>query len=130
MSMPAVKKVLVDSVELRGKVASLFEAVGREAELQPMTRHLSIATFRFVPSDLREHRHEPYVNKLNEALLTRLQEGGEVFVSNAVIEGKFVLRACIVNFRTTLPDVEALPKIVVAEGRRLDDELRPDKLRG
>ena len=108
---------------------SLFEAVGREAELQPMTRHLSIATFRFVPSDLREHPHEPYVNKLNEALLTRLQESGEVFVSNAVIEGRFVLRACIVNFRTGLSDVEALPRIVVTHGRRLDDELRPDRRR-
>ena len=108
---------------------SLFEAVGREAELQPLTRHLSIATFRFVPSDLRENPHEPYVNKLNEALLTRLQESGEVFVSNAVIEGRFVLRACIVNFRTGLSDVEALPRIVVTHGRRLDDEMRPDRKR-
>ena len=106
---------------------TMFEAVAREAELQPMTRHLSIATFRYVPSDLRggETSHETYLNSLNEALLTRLQEGGEAFVSNAVIEGRFALRACIVNFRTTRADVEALPRIVVTEGRRLDAEMRP-----
>lgn len=108
---------------------SMFEAVGREPELQAMTRHLSIATFRFVPADLRDDLSSPYLNALNEALLTRLQEGGETFVSNAVIEGRFVLRACIVNFRTTRSDVEALPRIVVTQGRRLDAELRPDKRR-
>lgn len=104
---------------------SMFEAIGREPELEPVSRRLSIATFRFVPSDLRDPREESYLDALNEALLTRLQEGGETFVSNAVIEGRFVLRACIVNFRTNLADVEALPRIVVAEGRRLDAEMRP-----
>ena len=108
---------------------SMFEALGREPELQAMTRHLSIATFRFVPADLRDDLSSPYLNALNEALLTRLQEGGETFVSNAVIEGRFLLRACIVNFRTTRSDVEALPRIVVTQGRRLDAELRPDKRR-
>ena len=42
----------------------------------------------------------------------------------------FGLRACIVNFRTTLSDVEALPEIVVRLGRQLDSEMRPKALRG
>ena len=36
-----------------------------------------------------------------------LQRGGEIFVSNAVIGGRYALRACIVNFHTTAADVEA-----------------------
>ena len=45
---------------------------------------------------------EGYLNDLNRELLTRLQQGGEAYLSNAVIGGKYALRACIVNFRTTL----------------------------
>ena len=72
---------------------------------------------------------EAYLNTLNKELLSRLQKSGEAFVSNAVMDGKYVLRACIVNFRTTLDDIEALPKIVVRIGRMLDAELRPEDLR-
>jgi hypothetical protein len=65
------------------------------------------------------------VDKLNLELLTRLQNSGKAYLSNAVIGGKFALRVCIVNFRTTLADVEALLPIVVAIGEELDAELRP-----
>jgi aromatic-L-amino-acid decarboxylase len=62
-------------------------------------------------------------------LLTRLQNSGEAYISNAVIEGKFLLRACIVNFRTSLADIEALPEIVSRIGREVDAELRPERLK-
>ena len=39
-----------------------------------------------------------------------------MFVSNAVIDGRYVLRACIVNFHTERADVEAVPEIVVRRG--------------
>jgi aromatic-L-amino-acid decarboxylase len=110
---------------------ALYEAVGTHPELEPATQHLSITTFRFVPMDLPNDPKtvEPYLNDLNEELLNRLQGSGEAFVSNAIVEGKYVLRACIVNFRTTLSDVEALPEIVVRLGRNLDSEMRPESLR-
>jgi len=47
---------------------------------------------------------------------------------NAVIDDKFVLRACVVNFRTTLADIEALPQIVARNGRQVDSEMRPAAL--
>jgi hypothetical protein len=31
----------------------------------------------------------------------------------------FSMRACIVNFRTTIADVDAIPEIIAAEGRAL-----------
>ncbi|MFB3922897.1 MAG: hypothetical protein ACE145_14325 [Terriglobia bacterium] len=64
------------------------------------------------------------MNKLNHELLTRLQRSGETFLTNAVIRGKFVLRACFVNFHSTLADVEALPEIVTRIGVEVDRELR------
>jgi hypothetical protein len=42
----------------------------------------------------------------------------------AVIAGRYALRACIVNFHTARPDVEALPEIVARVGRKVDAELR------
>jgi aromatic-L-amino-acid/L-tryptophan decarboxylase len=101
-----------------------------DPELEASTQHLSITMFRFVPPDLPNDPGavEPYLNDLNEELLNRLQGSGEAFVSNAVVEGKYLLRACIVNFRTTLSDVEALPEIVIRLGRKLDSEIRPRSL--
>lgn len=112
---------------------SLAEAVRRTAELQCMTQALSITTFRYVPVDLRERLGEPavedYLDALNRELLDRLQRGGELFVSNAVIDGRYVLRACIVNFHTTRSDVEAVPAIVVRVGQAVDVQLRPAALK-
>ncbi len=55
--------------------------------------------------------------------------GGELFVSNHVIDGTYLLRACITNFRTTVADVEAVPGIVTRAGAELDREMRPEELR-
>jgi hypothetical protein len=41
-------------------------------------------------------------------------------VSNAVVDGRYLMRACIVNFHTSKADVEALPDIVADAGRHLD----------
>jgi len=107
---------------------AMADVVARDPELQLFTQSLSIATFRFVPADLRgsigDARVDEYLNRLNQALLDALQLGGEAFVSNAVIAGCYVLRACIVNFHTSQEDVEAIPGIVVRVGRGLDARLR------
>jgi aromatic-L-amino-acid decarboxylase len=108
----------------------LHRIVDEHPELQPFTQNLSITTFRYVPDNLIGDRNEveEYLNSLNEALLTELQESGEAFISNAVVGEKYLLRSCIVNFRTTLEDVEALPHIVTRIGRQVDSALRPDHL--
>ena len=109
---------------------ALYALVTKEAELEAFTQSLSITTFRYVPPDLNDgsDETETYLNQLNTALLTRLQNSGEAYVSNAVLDGKFLLRACIVNFRTALADIEALPKLVINIGREIDMALRPEKL--
>jgi glutamate/tyrosine decarboxylase-like PLP-dependent enzyme len=121
--------MLGDDIKL---ARALHQLVSKQPELQPVTQSLSITTFRFVPADLTAGatQVEAYLNRLNEELLTRLQAGGEAFISNAVLAGKFVLRACIVNFRTSLADLEALPELVVRLGRETDAALRPAELKG
>ena len=83
-----------------------------------------------MPADLQPVRPsvQAYLNALNEALLARLKTAGDLFVSNAVLDGTFLLRACIVNFRTSDADARTIPEIVAREGRAVDAELRPRSL--
>lgn len=120
-------QMISDDVQL---ARELYRRVSDYPNLQAFTHNLSITTFRYVPAGLRPGTKEveTYLNQLNAELLDRLQNGGEAFVSNAVINGAFVLRACIVNFRTTQADVEALPGIVARIGAEVDAELRPEAL--
>lgn len=67
---------------------------------------LSVCCFRHVPADLRGD--EPALARLNERLMTAIQRDGRAYVSNATVHGRFGLRACIVNFRTTPVDVEQI----------------------
>jgi glutamate/tyrosine decarboxylase-like PLP-dependent enzyme len=96
-----------------------------QPELEVLTNALSITTFRFVPHALRATLGEPSteerLNTLNAAILEKLQKDGVVYPSNAVIGGRFAVRACIVNFRTQIDDVRALVNATVAAGRRLQD---------
>ena len=108
--------------------ARLHERVSSHPLLEPCTNELSISTFRFVPADRRarvgDADVEAYLNRLNAAILDRIQREGQAFVSNAVIRGRYVLRACIVNFNTRETDVDALPGIVARLGQTIDAEMR------
>jgi glutamate/tyrosine decarboxylase-like PLP-dependent enzyme len=108
-------KMISDDVRLARHLARLLRA---EPEIEVCTQDLSITTFRYVPSDLDRASDgaEPYLNRLNETLLQKLKSSGETFLSNVVVGGKFLLRACIVNFRTSLADIEALPGIITRHG--------------
>lgn len=91
---------------------------------------LSICCFRYMPPELRGNADaEGYLDALNERLMTAIQLDGRAYVSNAVLRGRFVLRACIVNFRTEAEDVETTLDVAAELGAKLDAELRPVKLR-
>lgn len=98
-----------------------FEVFREDPDFEAVTQNLSICTFRFVPRALRgsvgTEETEAVLNRLNQELLTRVEAGGEAFLSKAVVEGKFLLRMCIVNFRTSVEDIEALPGILGEAGK-------------
>ncbi len=106
----------------------MAEAIAAHDELELCTQALSITTFRYVPARLRPGVGSPgterQLNALNEALLDQVQRAGETFVSNAVLEDRYVLRACIVNFHTDEHDVRAVPEIVARAGRAIDARMQ------
>jgi aromatic-L-amino-acid/L-tryptophan decarboxylase len=106
----------------------LHARIAEHAELEAITRSLSITTFRYVPEDLRAapdtSRTRAYIDALNRHLVDRVQGSGEAFVSNAMVGGRYALRACIVNFNTREEHVDGLPDITARMGREADRELR------
>ena len=106
-------ETIAEDMRLSRKLHQLLQ---NHPEFEALTQSLSITTFRYVPSDLQSKVGQPEVeealNRLNRDLLDRVEKSGEAFLSNAVIDGKFALRACIVNFRTSEEDIEALPGIL------------------
>ncbi|MGD0738465.1 MAG: aspartate aminotransferase family protein [Terracidiphilus sp.] len=121
-------QTISEDIRLAGE---LFRRIAQTPQLEALTQSLSITTFRFIPSDLERggEENEGYLDQLNNELLTRLQNSGEAYLSNAIVRGRFALRACIVNFRTTQADIEALPPLIVRIGVKTDAELRPEGLR-
>ncbi|RPI53659.1 MAG: aminotransferase class V-fold PLP-dependent enzyme [Acidobacteria bacterium] len=97
----------------------LAEALRQHGDFEVLTQGLSITTFRYVPHELRGRIGEAAVleqlNRLNQDLLSRVEKSGEAFLSNAVVDGRYALRACIVNFNTSAEDVDALPGIVARQ---------------
>jgi aromatic-L-amino-acid decarboxylase len=115
------ERMIADDVALARK---LFEDVQTYPDLQLLSYGLSITTFRYAPQHAQDgsQQAEEYLNKLNTELLARLQSSGKAYPSNAVVQGKFAIRVCIVNFRTTERDIRALPKMVIEIGKKIDKE--------
>ena len=118
-------KMISEDIELS---QLLFDEAKKHAELEAVTHNLSIATLRYIPAGYgqAERADETYLNKLNEELLNELQKGGEVFLSNAVVAGKYCLRACIVNFRTSKKDILETIEIIINHGRKVHDKLKEE----
>jgi glutamate/tyrosine decarboxylase-like PLP-dependent enzyme len=59
---------------------------------------MSIVCFRYSGGD----------DAFNKRLMVEVQRDGDSYLSNATINGRFALRACNVNYRTTSADAERL----------------------
>ena len=79
---------------------------------------LSIFCFRYLPAHLKLALRgaseaelllvDDQLDAFNERLLVELQRDGSSYLSNARLGGRFSLRGCVMNYRTTLRDMEIL----------------------
>jgi aromatic-L-amino-acid/L-tryptophan decarboxylase len=108
-----LKGVGVDSlskaIESNLGCARYFESMVRASEDFEMMApvELSIFCFRHVPMRLKSESPEA-IDAFNERLLIALQRDGSSYLSNATLGGRFALRGCVLNYRTTLRDMEIL----------------------
>jgi aromatic-L-amino-acid/L-tryptophan decarboxylase len=119
------QRMIADDITL---ARELFGRLSDDSDFEVFTLGLSIVTFRYVPAEYREwpanSSLESSLNELNRALQARLEVSGELFVSNAVIDRHYLLRICIVNFRTASKDIREIPGIVSRHGEQVYAELQ------
>jgi aromatic-L-amino-acid/L-tryptophan decarboxylase len=78
---------------------------------------LSIVCFRYVPAALAGDTLR--LNELNQRLLEQVQLSGQAFLSSTTLTGRIVLRACIVNYRSTRADIDQMVDAILAAGESL-----------
>jgi aromatic-L-amino-acid/L-tryptophan decarboxylase len=91
----------------------LRNAVRNESRLELLAPvELSAVCFRYKVEDSDEE-----LNRFNAALLKRILKRGRIYLSNASLQSKFSLRACIVNHRTKDSDIDSVvPEVLEAAG--------------
>ena len=115
-----VRRIAAAITEDNALAAYLAELVEQAEDFELLSQpQLSICCFRYVPPALRLSLDTPEnaiindeLNKLNEKIMYAVQRGGRAYLSSATIHGKFALRVCITNFRTTRADIEQTLEII------------------
>ena len=121
--------MMLKSVGLRALGAAIEKDLACARHLERLVRasedfemlapvELSIFCFRHVPPRLKRAlagadeaervRIDEQLDALNERLLIELQRDGSSYLSNARLRGRFSLRGCVMNYRTTFRDMEIL----------------------
>jgi glutamate/tyrosine decarboxylase-like PLP-dependent enzyme len=111
---------IADDIAMAEYMAERVENANDLELLAPV--QLSICCFRYVPPEMRRRLADApdserqsldaELNRLNERIMQRVQRGGQAYLSNAMLRGKFALRACIINFRTTRADIDLTLRVV------------------
>ena len=83
-------------------LAQEFAVVGRRAPGLRAPRSRALQR-RLLPREARAAATwtEAELTRLNEAIMTRVNDSGEVFISHTVLDGRFTLRVAIGNLQTT-----------------------------
>src|SRR6266403_1073403 len=113
-------QALSEAIEKDLACARHFEKLVQNSEDFEMLAsvELSIFCFRHLPARLKRtlataspserEKTEEQLDAHNERLLLALQRDGSSYLSNARLRGRFSLRGCVMNYRTTLRDMEIL----------------------
>jgi glutamate/tyrosine decarboxylase-like PLP-dependent enzyme len=73
---------------------------------------LSVFCLRYLPQPLRgghlSTEQELELDRVNEQIMLQVQRDGSSYLSNATVAGRFALRGCVLNYRTTRQDMQTL----------------------
>jgi aromatic-L-amino-acid/L-tryptophan decarboxylase len=112
----AIGGVISRSCELARYLES---RIGATPELELMAPvELNVVCFRYRGASWFETPHEEFLDGLNRQVVIALQEAGAVAPSTTLIDKRLVIRAAIVNHRTTQAEMDTLVEAVLEAGRR------------
>jgi glutamate/tyrosine decarboxylase-like PLP-dependent enzyme len=107
--MRAFRESIRTDLALARRLASAVDARPELERLAPV--ELSAVCFRHRGDGTRT---DAELDRWNQELLLRVVRRGRVYLSNATLRGRFALRACLVNHRSTEADVDAVVAEVLA----------------
>jgi glutamate/tyrosine decarboxylase-like PLP-dependent enzyme len=107
----AIGAAIESNLDCARHLAGLVDASEDFELLAPV--ELSIFCFRYLPPHARSHRdrsadEERELDRLNERIMVAVQRAGHSYLSNATVNGRFALRGCVLNYRTTRQDMATL----------------------
>jgi aromatic-L-amino-acid decarboxylase len=88
------------------------EEPGFECAAEP---DLSVVAYRYLPKT-------GDVNEFNRRLLRNINSSRKLFISSTTLRGQYILRACVLSFRTHQAEVEEAFETITSEARRLSGE--------
>ena len=105
VGLEALGEAIENNIACARHLESLVKASGDFEMIAPV--ELSIFCFRHLPAQLKGASPNE-IDAFNERLLIALQRDGSSYLSNATLNSRFALRGCVLNYRTTLRDMEIL----------------------
>jgi aromatic-L-amino-acid/L-tryptophan decarboxylase len=119
--LPGLASRIEEHIAMAQELGSRIDAEPDAERLAPSP--FSTVCFRWRPAALASRAGEPAVavllDELNERLLARLNESGEVFLSHTRLRGLFTIRVSVGNLRTERRHLERLWDLVREHGRDL-----------
>ena len=111
-----VRELVARHLSLARHLAELVDAAPDLERLSHV--ELSIVCFRYVPPTLKG-ADGAALDALNKRVMEEVQASGAAFLTQTTLDGRFVLRACVLHYATTESDLAALIDMVRSTGARL-----------
>ena len=125
--MRRIAEAISEDNSLAEYLASIVQIAEDFELLAPV--ELSICCFRYVPPTLKARLEtlgdeanivNQELDRFNERVMSAVQASGRVYISNATVHGRFALRVCITNFRTTRVDIDKTIEVIRETAQRLE----------
>jgi len=107
----AIGAAISANCALARRLAAMITAEPELELLAPVS--LNVVCFRYRRGDVER------VNQLNRDIVLTLHDEGQVAASSTVLQGRYAIRAALVNHRTGLTEIATLVASVLRAGRRL-----------
>jgi glutamate/tyrosine decarboxylase-like PLP-dependent enzyme len=107
-------RLLGEAIERNIQCARYLEKLVEESPDFEMLAPVELSVFCF-----RYKAAQGDLDQVNERILLELQRGGSSYLSNATVGGRFGLRGCVLNHRTTEEDMKRLLSDTRAAARRV-----------
>jgi len=121
----AIGSVIANTCELAQYLKSRIESSPELELMAPVDMNIVCFRYRFEAAAawFNDGSPDQLSDQLNQELVIRLQESGIAAPSQTILHGRVVIRAAIVNHRTSRSEIDSLIAATLSLGRELTPEI-------